>query len=417
MRLCDKDKMHGIILSIIYPLGGLIYSIRNMDKSGTRLCFVLFCLYFGTVFIYHQQGTILGEGSDSERYAIYLKDAHQNRTLNIVNYVKEYNIRGQIDIYAPIMIYTISRFTDNPHIFFAVVALIYGIFYSGFIWMVYRHANQNKSIISVLFLLALILISPIWKINGVRWWTGLFMFCYGTAGYILEHKPVLLLWSVLSVLIHYTFLYPLVVFILFTLLPKKRLLPYFIIFLLINIFNNIDLSYLENFITALFPAKLTDLTTGYLTFEYSADRNLFADSDKYAGLWLNIYLVSVFYLKAGHDIRQNPMLRKMFIFSLMLQTLCLFINIAPWGGRFLNLGDLMLYSFYCMAVSNKKIFCNTIKYLKPAVPFLIFIILMQIKDGFYVISLFNLFLGNYITTFIVEDNISIMNIIDKLLST
>lgn len=411
MRL--NDKMHGIILSIIYPLGGLIYSIQNMGKSGTRLCFVLFCLYFGTVFIYHQQGTMLGDGSDSERYAVKLKEAHQNKELSVVNYVKDYNYGGRIDIYAPVMIYTISRFTDNPHIFFAIVALIYGIFYSGFIWMIYRHANLNKTIISVLFLLGLILVSPIWKINGVRWWTALFMFCYGTAGFILEHKPALLLWSVLSVLIHFTFVYPLIVFFLFILLPKKKLLPYFIIFLSINIFNNIDLSYFEHFIAALFPANLTDLTTGYLTFEYKADRNWFADSDKYAGIWLNVYLVAVFYFKAGRDIQQNPMLQKIFIFSLMLQTLCLFINIAPWGGRFLNLGDIMLYSFYCMAISDSNIFSNTVKYLKPIIPFLIFIILMQIKDGFYVVSFFNLFFGNFITALAINGDTSIMNIIDK----
>ena len=410
-----SDKMPGIILSIIYPLGGLIYSIRNMGKSGTRLCFVLFCLYFGIVFIYHQQGTFLGGGSVSERYAVWLKEAYQNRDLNLLDYVQEYR-ESKIDIYAPILLYSVSRFTDNPKIFFAVVALIYGIFYSGFIWLIYRHANLNKSIISILFLLALILVSPIWKINGVRWWTALFMFCYGTASFILEHKPRMLIWSVISLLIHYTFVYPLILFVIFILLPKKKLLPYFIIFLLINIFNNIDLSYLERIISALFPTNLSDLTTGYLTFEYKADRNWFADSDKYAGIWLNVYLTAVFYFKAGQDIRQNPMLRKMFIFSLMLQTMCLFINIAPWGGRFLNLGDLMLYSFYFMAISDNNIFNSTVKYLKPAIPFLMFIILMQIKDGFYVVSFFNLFFGNFITAFAVNGDTSIMNIIDKFLS-
>lgn len=413
MRL--NDKMPGIILSIIYPLGGLIYSIRNMGKNGTRLCFILFCLYFGSVFIYHQQGTMLGDGSDSERYAVWLKEAYQNRDLNLLDYVQEYK-ESKIDIYAPILLYTVSRFTDNPKIFFAVVALIYGIFYSGFIWMIYRHADLNKSTVSVLFLLALILVSPIWKINGVRWWTALFMFCYGAAGFILEHKPLMLLWSVISVLVHYIFVYPLILFVIFVLLPKKKLLPYFIIFLLINIFNNIDLSYFNRFIAALFPSNLSDLTTGYLTFEYKADRNWFADSDKYAGIWLNVYLAAVFYFKAGHNIRKNPTLRKMFIFSLLLQTMCLFINIAPWGGRFLNLGDLMIYSFYCMAISDNNIFNHTVKYLKPAIPFLIFIILMQIKDGFYVVSFFNLFFGNFITAFSVNGDTSIMNIIDKFLS-
>ena len=144
-----SDKMPGIILSIIYPLGGLIYSIRNMGKSGTRLCFVLFCLYFGIVFIYHQQGTFLGGGSDSERYAVWLKEAYQNRDLNLLDYVQEYR-ESKIDIYAPILLYSVSRFTDNPKIFFAVVALIFAGSDSCLPYMENQRSQVVDSIVHVL---------------------------------------------------------------------------------------------------------------------------------------------------------------------------------------------------------------------------------------------------------------------------
>lgn len=413
MRL--NNNIYCIVTGLLYPFGGLIYSLRNIGKNSSRLYFVLFCMYFGLIFIYHQQGTILGDGSDSERYAIYINEAYKLKDINIVDYIKLYNEKGKLDYYAPITIFLVSRITDNPHIFFAIIALIYGIFYSKFLWLIYKYSN-NKNIYLTLFLIALFLIAPIWKINGVRWWTALYLFSYGTIGWILEKKNKLLLWSLCSIFVHYTFIYPLALFLLYVILPKKRILPYILLFIGINIFNNIDLTFTNDLINKLFPVNIADNTIGYLTFEYKATRNWFADSGKYLGIILNFYLVIIFYLKAKDYIIKDNTLRNLFIFSLLLQSLSLFINIAPWGGRFLDLGDLSLCGFYCIAISRESIFRKTVPYIKYAVPFLIYTIFIDLKNGFYVINPISLLLGNYATAFVINGDTSIMNIIDKLLT-
>lgn len=410
-----NNNIYNIALSILYPFGGLLYSIRNLGKNGSRLYFVLFCMYFGLIFIYHQQGTVLGDGSDSERYAIYLSEAHKLKDINIVEYIKLYNGEKRIDYYAPTIIFIVSRITDNPHIFFAVVALLYGVFYSKFLWLIIKHSN-NKNAYLLFFIIALFLIAPIWKINGVRWWTALYLFSYGTVGWILEKKNKLLFWSLCSIFVHYTFIYPLALFILYVLLPKKRILPYILLFIGINIFNNIDLTFTNNLINKLFPVNIADSTIGYLTFEYKATRNWFADSGKYFGIILNLYFVILFYLKAKDDIIKDKTLSNLFIFALLLQSLSLFINIAPWGGRFLDLGDLSIYGFYCIAISRESIFRKTSSYINYAIPFLIYIIFIHLKNGFYVINPISLLLGNYATAFVINENTSIMNIIDKLLT-
>ena len=410
--MLQDNKKYRLLLGLLYPLGGLIYSIRNIGNQGSRFLFVLFCVYFGMIFIYFPEGTNWGEGADSMRYAMNLKDAYAMEDVGFMDYVTSY--KGGVDFYAPAILYVISRFTDNVHFFYAVVALIYGIFYSKFVWLVAKHSSYSKNKYYLLFFFMLLLIAPIWKINGVRWWTGLYMFCYALGTFLLEGRKGTLLWALCSVFVHFTFLYPMIIFVLYLLFPKRKLWPYVSVFVLINLMGTIDLSIFQDWVRQILPVDNADQVAGYMTFEYKAERNWFADSAKNVGIYLNLYLVILFYLKARLEILKDKTLLQLFVLALMFETLCLFINMAPWGGRFLNLGDLMLYVFFCVSLSNKVIYSNVIKYVKPVTPFLLYIVLFQIKDGFYAVGFFSLFLGNFFTAFALEDNMPIINFINNL---
>lgn len=404
-----ENARKGIILSILYPFGGLVYALRRIRSKEAAVCFFIFCTYFGFAFIYYDGTGRMGEGKDSERYALALKEAH-TMDCSLSQYI-EY--REREDYYANIMLYTVSRFTGNPQIFYGVVTLIMAIFLVKSSWIIIYRTNKNKFV--YLCLIAMLLVSPVWKILGIRWWTALYVFLYGLLSYLFEDKKSKLLWCFVSVLIHFTFLFPIYMLLAWLVLPKKNIAPYVVIFAILSLMGGVDISIFRNLVSRMIPnAYDQDMIIGFMTFEYRAKHNWFADSGRIVSIYLNLFIVLCLFFKARKLIEVDNLLRKFMILVLMMASLCLFINFAPWGRRFLGLSNLLLFALYALVLSNRVINDAIEKPMHIAKPFIIYYVLFQLHFGSYSIGALNLFFGNFITVFFYNDNIPIQFYIDRL---
>ena len=114
-----KRYISSVLLTLLYPLGGLVYSIKHLNWDKSEKLFFLFCIYFGLAFIYFSEGSgLLGDGADSERYALYLMQAYDMPHISLSDYLA---LRGErFDYYASFLLYVVSRFTGNPQIFFVL---------------------------------------------------------------------------------------------------------------------------------------------------------------------------------------------------------------------------------------------------------------------------------------------------------
>lgn len=130
---------------------------------------------------------------------------------------------------------------------------------------------------------------------------------------------------------------------------------------------------------------------------------------------LNVFFVLLFYIKGKQRIESSAFLRRFFVVSLLLASLCLIINMAPWGVRFLDLGNFCLYALFCLLLSDQIINSRMRYWIKYSIPFLLYIILFQIREGFYAIGIFNLLCGNFFTVFFMNDNYPIIKYIDLLM--
>lgn len=128
----------------------------------------------------------------------------------------------------------------------------------------------------------------------------------------IDRKWFYLVYCFCSFLIHYTFLYPIFIAFLGLFLPSRKILPYLILFLGINLLNNFDLTILERFLVKILPENYAENTIGYLTFEYKASRNWFAESGKYITMGLNVFFVLLFYIKGKQRIESSAFLRQFF---------------------------------------------------------------------------------------------------------
>lgn len=396
----------GLLLILLYPFAGIIYTFRRIQWKEAEHWFLLICVYIGLAFIYFDStSTIMqGEGKDAERYAMELVSLHHSN-IGFASYLSDYTETKQDnDYYAAILLYGVSRVSGNPQLFFGLAALIMGLFFAKTAWIIINRTQKHPLV--YLLIVAMLLASPIWKINGVRWWTALYVFLYGILSFLFDKKPRKLIWCIIAVLIHFTFLFAVYVVVIWLVLPKKKLAPYVVVFTILSLMSSFDLSSWSDWIARLIPSFYNEeKIIGYMTFEYTATHNWFADSGRYVSIYTNMYLVLVSFFKCRDLIKKDDLLRKFFILMLVISSLCLFINFAPWGRRFIDLSNFISFAWLCCAISIPEFRERAKNAFTIAVPFVLYFIGFQINKGLYSIGLYNMFFGNFITVFLYNDNI------------
>ena len=136
-----NNNINRNILTIVWPFFGLVNALRNWRQPWGMNVFWVVCAYMGAIQIYHPKGTILGEGSDAGRYVLELQEMH--RSVNSFEEVSRYFYDGDTnDVFCSTLQYVVSRFTENGHVFFFVLAIIYGFFYSRNIWYILNRISE-----------------------------------------------------------------------------------------------------------------------------------------------------------------------------------------------------------------------------------------------------------------------------------
>lgn len=195
------------VFALVWPLGALFSALKNWRQPWAMNVFWIVCAFLGSIQIFHPEGTILGEGADSGRYVLDLMQMHQ--TVNSYSEVSSTFYNGDTnDVYCPTIMFLVSRFTDNGHVLFFVFAIIYGFFYSRNIWYILNRIKDQQANWQWVMLASFFLVCPIWNVNGVRMWTALHVFVYGAMPYLLEKKKKQLLWSLLALFVHHSFIFP-----------------------------------------------------------------------------------------------------------------------------------------------------------------------------------------------------------------
>tara|TARA_B100000780_G_C21119725_1_gene453443 strand:- start:2433 stop:3455 length:1023 start_codon:yes stop_codon:yes gene_type:complete len=146
------------------------------------------------------------------------------------------------DIYLHVLSY-IAGFFNSTKALYLIAALVYGFFYIGSMYNVYRYIKVNLSS-RILFMLFTALI--FWKsfegINAIRNWTGAWCLFYGFSSYVLHKKKKFLTFMILSPFIHFGYIIISLPLYVSLVIPKKRYLFY--VFLIASFFIKVPLEYI-----------------------------------------------------------------------------------------------------------------------------------------------------------------------------
>lgn len=410
------DKNSVVALFFLWPFLALLFVLKNFRLSWAKNVVWAFIVFYGyTMVVSGDEQT----GSDSVRYRNeFIELSASNITLEGFANLFYVDNTEDLDIIQPLVAFLVSRVTNNYHIFFAVLAFIFGFFYSRNIWLILDRKSLNSGSLDFLVILAFIFVVGFWNINGFRFWTATHIFLFAVLSYIIKgnRKYLLLVWF--SCLVHFSFLFPSIVFMFYLLIGNKTNI-YFYFFILTLSASLISSQALVNFMTNNLPSVFQKRTKLYTNEDYAETLSSKIEvTNWYIRYYLTFlkwpiiaFIVYIFY-EGKKLLQRSQRLTKMFNFSLLFGALANIVSLVPSGGRFITVSYIFFLAvifFYIQYTYTNAMVKNI---LWTSSPFLLLFAVVSIRFSFDSIGIATIF-GNPVLATILDINIPMINLIKQ----
>lgn len=392
-------------LLLLWPFGAMVRAFANFRSPHAKTVVWSFFVFFGFVFVYGRDYY----GVDSARYAQEFTELHNNWFS--FDYLSSlfYSDDRYVDLYYPLISWFVAFFTGDPRWLFTALSAVFGYFYVQNLWMVFQKTDKNNKsdIVLILFMLAFALVNPIWNINGVRMWTAAQVFVYGVLQFLLEKNKRGWIWIFISVLFHFSFFVPVAIFFLYYFVPNN-LTVLLIFFYASSLLRELDLSIVRNALSFL-PDFLQPRVVSYTNEDY-LERLTEARSapafhvwfSEIARRWLLYSWVLIIYIKRNKWLNRHASILSLYTFGLFMGGIAQILSNVPSGGRYMTIVSVVLYAVIVLFVSDRKMHFQLQVYKHLSFPFILFVIVFQIRIGFDYIGI-STFISNPIIAAFVED--------------
>lgn len=417
-----------LFLTIVFPFGGLIYALNHWRESWAKNIFWLVCIYFGAVFVYLPQGTILGAGADGGRYVLDMLHMRQTSTTLQDIFARYLKDPETMDLYFPIVALLVSRFTESGHVLFAVFAVVFGFFYSRNIWYILEKLPNKK--LGNLFILVTLyfLVCPITHINGVRMWTALHVFVYALMPYLLERDRSKMWLIVLCPFIHFSYLYVSIFAVVYFLFPYKLktkstvfMTMSLVLFVGSMFVNSLSLDAVSGMLKEYSPESYEGRISAYANQDYADSISAVAALDNWyvAGsgniLYWSYNLLLIALLPCiKRNFNNNDPIRHLYVFTLLLGVIANISALIPSGGRFQILSQMFKVPLILLVAMNIPKGDNFRKYVNVALVFLLIPFVVELRKLLSFYSITAIF-GNFVTVFFWENNVALITLIKRII--
>jgi hypothetical protein len=399
-------------LFLIWPALSLFLSIRSRSISPNFLW--VFIIFYGLTFVI----SIDNQDSDITRYIKVFQDMYKNEITAQQFMATLYNVEeeGSTDLLQPILSYATSLFTGNPAVLLALFAVVFGFFYSRNVWLVLDRLEGKMKWLTTFFFICLLLVVPIWNINGFRFWTAAHIFFYGAFTFIVLGKSRGILFVLITALVHFSFLILIVIFLIY-LLVGKRTWGYFIFFVLSIFINNLEIKFFNEFAESYIPTifvQRADSYTSVQALERFQQRDVskkrwYAVFYKKALFWAVMFSITVLFVRFHRAIRENANLRGLFAFTFLLFGVANLLSVVPSGIRFAIVASLFATAS-CVLVIHLAWHDRVMKRsLYLTLPLLALFVLVSIREGFNSIGVNTLFSNAFIASF-AENKVALIDV-------
>lgn len=389
-----KDLVSAWALFLLNPFATALLAFLNYRKAYAKNIIWLFVAYYGFTLV------ISNEGMDANRYRDFFIS---------ISYIAS-DFRGILDLVyqegssfldiAQLSIsFIVSRFTSDPRILFAVFGLVFGYFYSRNIWFLLDRTGTGIKWANLIYLIVFVVIIGFWKLNGFRMWTAAHVFFFGVFLYLMENKKIGIIIASLSILFHFSYMFPVGLFLGFILLPKKESW-FFGLFLVTFFVSEIDIQVFSNKLTSILPGVFHQRIEGYTSESYlessminEATRNWRYLFYRQAIKWSSTLLLSVIFVNGLSWLKEQKNLKNLFCFALLMMASVNLFSHIPIMIRFYPITYLFVFAFLFIYLQQAPEFRLKKLALYLTFPLLVFYCLGQVNISLMTIGMITL-IGN-----------------------
>lgn len=394
---------------LAFPFATFVLSLKNAQNRVNANIIWLFVIFFT------QTMSFVDGGMDNHAYRSYLINVYESK--NQVTNDSSLSFRSS-DAYVNVLTSIIGSVTDSGRFLFLVYGIVFGFFYSRNFYIILNKLGEFSSWVILFYVVCLFLMVPFWDINGVRMYTAAHVFFYGVLNYSFGRKISGVLVALGSILIHFSFVFPVIAFLAALLIGNKR-----IVYLLIIIFI---LSLLFNNLLSLDKSGIVKSITEMLNLSVNVDGYLSDVSIEQYGEKKKTYSIHIILFEKFQMVSMGMMMLHMYltkklwlnhlktvkvilVTGLLIGIITSLLSGLPSINRFNAISFfLLLGSYLSLYPSISKRF-QFLTYL--IIPFLLFWMIVKIRIGFDYLTL-NTVMGNVFTMFFEELNeIVLINLI------
>lgn len=378
-----NDILIKLILFLISPFVSFLYSLLRIKTKSSFVVFFLFSVVFGMSMNYDKFSELDGF-RHKEDFLTYQNQTISSYTNSVKAFFTSDNNQNK-DLYEITIKFLISRFTNNYHVLYMFLAVIFSIFSLKTFKIFTSEKEFDNSFFT--YVLAYIFMSiQIFEINGVRFYTAAWIALFSLFKIFRDGKNKFILLAFLTPFIHSAY-YIFIFVLLLIILLKKYDKFWNVMFIISFLISEMSLQLVRNNL---------DLLPDYFAFwaGYYVDDSYIVEINRTGtGFWFlgNLFsilvrayinLMVVLFIKNSSIIKSNNATKNLYL--LLLPWMC-FVNFAQpipsLGSRFMMLSYPIIA--YIWLVNFKGVKYNFMLYSMPFV----FLFSIYNKIGLYMLVL------------------------------
>lgn len=363
-----REDLAKFIVFLLNPIIGLLYSLKRINTRGSMVVIFSFFLLFGLSF------TVDSVLFSDDATRQYLDGMSHRATFELyagmtwsdfISSLKGAFIgEGERDFYAPTIKFLVSRVSDNYHLFFLVISLVFSFFcLKSFEYLVKDPAYDNSWIAYALAYMFLLI--QIFQINGVRFYTAAWIAIYSLFKIYVDYDRKYLILLLLTPLVHRAFLFLYIVLVIKYFFGKYNQLwigLFFLSFFLSELISSVLSTNLH-----LLPDFLAEWAGYYVEQEaHFGGGGIFYDL---SSLLVRIYrnLLIILIIQKQNIVKSNIKTRALYSFLIVMATCSnLVMPISNLGSRFSMLLWPLIAYIWLLNMKGKYTY---VMYMMPVVFF------------------------------------------------
>ena len=344
-----------LILFIFWPFLGFLLALKNFQNKFNQKIILIFFVLFGLLFYVNPL-------QDGQRRADGLKEAY-NQPFEMAFNAFDNLYKESLDFIEPLIVFTVSRFTDYHGVLFGVYAFIFGGLMIYYLNRVHQHYLKFPNINALIFLILLIFVNPINNINGFRMWTAAWIFSVGVINYLHEAKWRHILFASIAMFLHFSF-GPLIVLLLIYKLLGNRTLLFAILAIITFFIAELNIKQVKTIAEQISPATETKINayTDERYIEKVANLNnqsaWFVTLNQKGIFYYTVALLVIIYVRT-RGVFKNRVTDNFYSFTLLLLSFANISALLPSGGRFYTIFNIFAFTtgllYYVYEVKKEKI--------------------------------------------------------------